>query len=199
MDLCLASLHLGLLLGESLGPSTLPLLKTPAGVVQRGAGVCRNYTWGPAREQCPCHSCSVTFAPLEVSVQTEAALICTLECWVIECITSQLHKKFVLAECRKSIIVMRWCFSALRISTRNMSTQVIKNVGIPELQKVGKQSRGDCIRKYTTTLFSPLNVKRYVGGVILNCLCSHPYLVMLIWRKNNILAVWWLSSSVLLW
>jgi len=44
MDLCLASLHLGLLLGESLGPSTLPLLKTPAGVVQRGAGVCRNYT-----------------------------------------------------------------------------------------------------------------------------------------------------------
>jgi len=59
-----------------------------------------------------------------------------------------------------------------------MSTQVIKNVWIPELQKVEKQSRDDCIPKYTTPLFPPLNVKRYVGGVILNCLCSHPYLVM---------------------
>ena len=46
-----------------------------------------------------------------------------------------------------------------------MSTQVIKNVGIPEWQKVGKQSRDDCICKYTT----PQNVKGYVGVCILNC------------------------------
>ena len=74
----------------------------------------------------------------------------------------------------------------------NMSTQAIKNIHDVGIQNGRNRSSDDCIHKYTTPLF-PVN---HVGGCILNCFeWSHPYLVLPIWRRKNILAIWWLRFS----